>query len=89
MKRVHAPSLPKRFDGAGVLGSGDDELDPQEEAAAQPVDSIIALAENHHHEVGIACLRMSDFSVEVRAHAARAARTLTHSPRPLRARAMN
>jgi DNA mismatch repair protein MSH4 len=64
-RRLEGPALPERFNAAGVVGLEVDEVDPHEDAPALPVDSIIALAENHHHEIGIACLRMSDFSVEL------------------------
>ena len=47
----------------------DEELDsenlPQPEPAHASVDSIVACVENRHFEIGIACLRMSDHSVEL------------------------
>ena len=59
--------LPSRYDAAGAVRSAEDELEPDEpEAAAGADSSIVAVCENHKYEIGVACLNMSDFSIEVR-----------------------
>lgn len=58
----HHPQQQQQHAGAGPSHAPAPPLPPQQQ---QPLTSVIAIAENSHYEIGIACMRMVDHSIEL------------------------